>query len=138
MSQAQWLKAGGAVSCANTPGQQDTCWCLTLLYLSSPGHVLGEALPFPPQIHIPQAGLAAPVSLGMLLALCYAGLTKKLLMELFSTGAKAHNTFLAVPCGISSGELCSGAAGHWHGLHWSLEPHWGGDALPRASQLLNQ
>lgn len=92
-----------------------------------------------PQLHVPQAGLAAPMSLGMLLGLgLCCGARAEIVDGAFSLGAKAHNTFLLVPCGISCRQLPSCAAGHWHGLHWSLEPQQGGEALPRASQLLIQ
>lgn len=70
---AQWPKAVScAVSCDNQPGQQDRTHaalspcCTSALALQ--GTSWGELCLFP-QIHIPQAGLAAPMSLGTLLGL---------------------------------------------------------------------
>lgn len=97
-----------------------------MLYLSSDlqGLSWGKLCLFP-QIHVPKAGLAAPVSLGMLLwfaALCCAGLTKKLFMELFPLELKLITYFSLFPPGSAvggfarllwgTGMACTGAWNH--------------------------
>lgn len=125
---AQWPKAGGAVSCDNQPGQQDRTHaavspcCTSALALR--GMSWRELCLFP-QIHIPQAGLAAPMSLGTLLGLW---LTKKLLMELFSLELKLITYFSWFPLGSAVGSFarvlqgtgmaCTGAWNHSRvGMH---------------------
>lgn len=85
---------------------------MLVLSSGSPGQLLGAALSFPPAPHIPQAGLAAPIGLGMLLGLGLCrGARAEIVDGAFSPGAKARNTFLLVPCGVCSVQLPSCAAG---------------------------